>query len=133
MDYSAEKYFVNTFIRKARRDRILYELTTPAKRYEGIGRFCHETEELLNPQRILMQGEDLDRKKEFQEFVRQHEELCLILSPEFGIDEQFVSLGEAVKLAVMSLDAVLILGSSFAIVFGEPGKHGRGKYLLAES
>ena len=30
-------------------------------------------------------------------------------------------------------DAVLILGSTFAVVFGEPMKGGRGKYLLSDT
>lgn len=41
MDYSAEKHFVQTFIRRNRRERLLYELTTPKKRMDGVSRFCH--------------------------------------------------------------------------------------------
>ena len=36
MDYSAEQLFVNSFIRKKRRERLLYELTTSGKRYDGM-------------------------------------------------------------------------------------------------
>ena len=35
--------------------------------------------------------------------------------------------------AIISLDAVSIIGSTFAVVFGEPAKGGRDKYLLSES
>ena len=38
MDYLNERHFVQAFIRKDRRDRLLYELTTPEKRYDGVSR-----------------------------------------------------------------------------------------------
>ena len=40
---------------------------------------------------------------------------------------------EAVEMAVTSLDAFLVLGDGFAIVFGEPVKGGREKYLVVEN
>lgn len=64
-DYTAERRFVQSFIRKNRRERVLFELTTPEKRYDGVSRFCHQAEELLDPTKIAMQGEDLDRRPEF--------------------------------------------------------------------
>ena len=132
IDYSNEQHFVQSFIRKNRRERLLYELSTPEKRYDGVSRFCHQAEELLEPSRIIMEGEDLDRRPEFDSFVRQHDEICFVLSPEFYTDEQFLPLRDAVHRAIISLDAVIIMGSTFAVVFGEPVKGGRGKYLLSE-
>ena len=133
VDYSSEQHFVQSFIRKNRRERLLYELTTPEKRYDGVSRFCHQARDFLDPAKIVLEGEDLDRRSEFERFVLQHDELCFVLSPDFWLDEQFLSLQDAVRQAVISLDAVLILGSTFAIVFGEPMKGGRGKYLLSET
>lgn len=49
------------------------------------------------------------------------------------MDEQFLPLETAVRMAAMSTDSVLILGSGFAVVFGEAEKGGREKYLLCES
>ncbi len=133
MDYLVEPFFVKAFIRKERRERLLYELTTPSKRYNGVSRFCHQSEEFLDPQKILMQGEDLDRRPEFKQFIKKHDETCYILSPDSFLDEQFMSLKEAVDSAVMCMDAVVIVGNTFAIVFGEVMKGGRGKYLLTVS
>ena len=132
IDYSNEQHFVQSFIRKNRRERLLYELSTPEKRYDGVSRFCHQAKELLDPSKIIMEGEDLDRRPEFDCFVRQHDEICFVLSPEFYTDEQFLPLRDAVHKAIISLDAVIIMGSTFAVVFGEPVKGGRGKYLLSE-
>ena len=133
MDYEIETHFVQSFIRKNRRERLLYELTTPEKRYDGVSRFCHQSRDFLDPAKIVMEGEDLERRSEFERFVRQHDELCFVLSPEFWLDEQFLPLSDAVRQAAVSLDAVLILGSTFAVVFGEPMKGGRGKFLLSET
>ena len=132
MDYSNERHFVQAFIRKNRRDRLLYELTTPEKRYEGVSRFCHRAKDLLEPSKIIMEGEDINRRPEFEQFVRQHDEICFVLSPDFYMDEQYLPFRDAVDQAIICLDAILIIGSSFAVVFGEPMKGGRGKFLLSE-
>ena len=132
IDYSNERHFVQSFIRKNRCERLLYELSTPEKRYDGVSRFCHQAKELLEPSKIIMEGEDLDRRPEFDCFIRQHDEICFVLSPDFYTDEQFLPLRDAVHKATICLDAVIIMGSTFAVVFGEPMKGGRGKYLLSE-
>ena len=132
MDYSNERHFVQAFIRKNRRDRLLYELMTPEKRYEGVSRFCHQAKDFLEPSKIIMEGEDINRRPEFEQFVRQHDEICFVLSPDFYMDEQFLPFRDAVDQAIICLDAILIIGSSFAVVFGEPMKGGRGKFLLSE-
>ena len=82
--------------------------------------------------KVLMKGEDLDRRPEFVRFVQQHDEVCLVLSPDSFLNEQVLPLAEAAAEASMCPDAVLIIGSTFAIVFGEPMKGGRDKYLLSE-
>ena len=133
MDYSINERFAKTFIRRSKRDRMLFELTTPSKVYGGVDRFCHEAEELLDPAKIIMQGEDLDRSPAFGDFVRKHKGSCYVLTPSIGPDDQFMPLDEAVREAVISCDAAIIIGDDFAIVFGESEKGGRGKYLLSAS
>ena len=99
MDYTAERYFVNAFIKKSRRERLLFELTTPAKRYDGIDRFCHQSADLLDTRKIKLQGEDLERQKEFISFVKKHDEACCLLSPDPDLNEQTLTLSEAVEAA----------------------------------
>ena len=130
MDYSSEERFVNSYIRKNRRERILHELTTTAKRYEGLSRFCHQSEELLDSARILMKGEDLERSAAFLEFARKHDGICYVLSPDSSPEGQEMSLKDAIDWAISCFDAVIIIGKDFALVFGEVMKGGRGKYLL---
>ena len=132
MDHNIEKRFVDTYIRKERRERLFYELTTPKKRYEGVSRFCHQAEELLDPSRIMMEGEDLDRREDFHFFVQKHDEQCYVLTPDNCAEGEYMAFKDAVDKAVIYPDAVIIIGSTFAVVFGEPIKGGRGKFLLSE-
>ena len=132
MDYTNEQRFVQMFVRRSRRKRLLHELTTPEKRYDGVSRFCHQAEELLDPSKIVMEGDDLTRRPEFERFIKQHNEICFVMSPDSFVDEQQLPLKDAVREAVLCPDAVLIVGSTFAVVFGEPMKGGRGVFLLSE-
>lgn len=132
MEHTAEQYFIRTFIRKSRRDRLLFELTTEKRRYDGLSRFCHQAGELLDPARIVLSGTDLESRPEFWRFVEQHNEICLLLSPDSGLDNQTMQLHDAVRMAAGFHDAVIIIGSTFAIVFGEPVKGGRDKFLLSD-
>ena len=132
MDYSEEKHFVRSFIRKERRDRLLYELTTPDKRYDGVSRFCHQARDLIDRSKILMSGQDFDGSLELQKFIKQHKGNCMILSPDSFIDESSMDLNEALEAAKMSFDASIILGDGFAVIFSEAEKGGRDRFLLSE-
>ena len=132
MDHAIEEHFVKAFICKRAQERMLYELTTPKKRYAGISRFCHQAKDVLEPSKILMEGEDLDRRADFKHFVQKQDGPCYVLSPDSWLNEQFLPLQSAVEQAAMCCDAVVMIGEGYAVVFGEPMKGGRGKYLLTE-
>ena len=66
----------------------------------------------------------------FRGFVERHDETCCILSPDFSLDGRKENLSAALNLASACFDAVIILGDSFAIAYGEVMKGGRGKFLL---
>ena len=132
MEQSPEERFVSSYIRKSRRERLLYELTTPKKRYRGLSRFCHRSGDLIDPAKIRLQGDDLDRQPAFERFVRTHGGLCDILSPDGALDGLRLPLSDAVEAAIACFDAVLILGDGYAVVFGEVEMRGREKVLLTE-
>ena len=132
MENIAEQYFVQTFIKKNRRDRLLFELSAEKRRYDGLSRFCHQTGELLDPAKIIAAGDDLERRTEFMRFVKQHDEACYVISPDYEMDGRTLQTKDAVSLAAAFYDAAMIIGSTFAIIFGEPMKGGRDKYLLSE-
>ena len=129
MDQQKEERFVQQFIRKNRRERLLFELGSKRKRYDGISRFCHQAEDFLDQNKIVLQGEDLERQNEFRKFIMKHKEDCYILSPDPDLNEAVLPLETAVIRAAMNCDAVVIIGENYAIVFTEAMKT-RGKYLL---
>ena len=70
MDCAAEERFVRTYIRKNRRERLLYELTAPKKRYAGLERFCHGAGDLLDPEKIRLQEDNPERQPLFEALLR---------------------------------------------------------------
>ncbi len=133
MDYSAERCFVKKYIKKERQERLLFQLTNPKKRYEGLDRFCHQSSQLIDTRKIVLKGDDLERQKEFIKFAEKHNESCLIISPDSFVDGTEMTFIEAINTALNLFEAVIIIGSDYAIVFGEVEKGGREKYLLCDS
>ena len=129
-NFEEERRFVETYLKKDRQKRLLYELTTPKKRYEGLDRFCHNSSKLIDMNKVVLQGDDLERQPEFFKFIKKHPEDCVILSPDSFIDGLTMALPQALKAAVESFDAVIILGDKYCLVYGEVEKGGREKYLL---
>ena len=126
-----EEAFVQKYIVKNRRERLLFELGSPKRRYRALSRFCHQAEGLLDPDRIVLAGSNLENEPEFIMFVRNHNEECEVLSPDSLIDGMRAKLKDAVREASMSSDAAVIIGSGFAVVFSEAYMT-RKKYLLSE-
>lgn len=128
-----EKRFVESFVRKDRRERLLFELSTQSKRYSGVSRFCHQSGELIDKSKVRMQGENLEFRPEFRSFVKEHDEQCYVMSPDYSVDRSCLFLKDAVEIVAMGTEAAVIVGSSFAVVFGEAVKGGREKYLLVDT
>jgi len=122
--------FVKTFIRKSRRERLLLELSSTARRREGLERFCHHAKDLVDLSKVRLEGQDLEFRPEFKDFVKRHPENCLILSPDPNLDGLQLPLGKAVEPASMGCDAAIIVGGDYAIVFGEAERGGRVKLLM---
>ncbi len=122
--------FVNSFIVKSRRERLLFELSSPARRSDGLERFCHHAKDLVDPSKVRLEGQDLEFRPEFKDFVKKHPGTCLVISPDPNLDGLSLPLGKAVEPASMGCDAAIIIGGDFAIVFGEAEKGGRVKLLM---
>ena len=131
MDCAAEERFVRTYIRKNRRERLLYELTAPKKRYAGLERFCHGAGDLLDPEKIRLQGDNPERQPLFEALLRR-DEACVLLSPDPWLDGRRLRFSEAWPLVRGSLDAVILLGTDFAVVRQEAMPGGQGLFLLTE-
>ena len=55
-----EKLFVAQFVRRNRRERLLHELADDRKRRHGIARFCHLADDILDMDKVIYRGDDLN-------------------------------------------------------------------------
>ena len=127
----AEIRFAERYVRKSRQERLCFELGSPKHRYRGLSRFSHQAEELLAPERIVGKGTINELAPALDELAANSRETsCSLFSPDPALDQTVMTLQEALTQAAQSLDAVIIAGDSFAVVFTEPEKGGRDVFLL---
>lgn len=133
MSFENEERFVKTFIRKNRQDRLLFELTRPDRRYDGLDRFCHGTDDLINKSKVIFSGTNLNKDPEFVRFVKKHNEICHLMSPDSNFDDCDMLLSEALSELFYCMDASIILGKNFAIITAEADKKGTMQYVLEDN
>lgn len=131
-ELTLEERFVRAYVRKRYRARLTIELTMPSKRYKGLSRFCHDADELVDPECVVMRGRDLERRAEFLSFAKGVTGECALLSPDPELDGLSLPLAEALEKAAFGFDACIIMGRDFAVVFGETESGGRDKFLLCD-
>lgn len=123
-----EEYFIRTFVRKERRERLLSEFSDTKKRSRGLDRFCHTSSSLLNSAHIKATGiQDVKR-----EALSSGSMTVAVISPFSGLDEQVMRLKDAIEEAERCPDAAILIGDGYAAVFGEPMKGPREVFWLAE-
>lgn len=59
MNIDKEKIFVNRFIMKKKRERILHELSKPSKRLDALSRFCHNYDMYVDERKIIYSGKEV--------------------------------------------------------------------------
>ncbi|MBR2990172.1 MAG: hypothetical protein IKF51_01760 [Solobacterium sp.] len=126
--HEKEQYFIQTFIKNSRQERLLFEFSHPDKRYRGLSRFCHNAEDLLNKGLIALSGTDLERQDAFRSFLRQHSEPCRLISP--SLEDTELPFPDAACTAFLLPDASITIGPGYALVCSEPERGGSIKYLL---
>ncbi|MBQ1483142.1 MAG: hypothetical protein IIZ28_06180 [Erysipelotrichaceae bacterium] len=126
-----QEAFILSYVRKQRRERLSYELNSDKKRYEGLERFCHQAEDLLDPCRIILSGTDLFKRKEFLTFIEKHrKEDCFLLSPDAAFDQKEGKLEDVMEELFYCMDACMLIGKDFAYVRQEAMKGGTLQFLL---
>ena len=59
MNIDKEKIFVNRYIMKKKRERILHELSKPSKRIDALSRFCHNYDMYVDERKIIYSGKEV--------------------------------------------------------------------------
>ncbi|MBQ8687398.1 MAG: hypothetical protein IJ512_02465 [Ruminococcus sp.] len=125
-----EENFVEKFVVKSRRDRLLFELCGK-KRANGIGRFCHNADEMLLQEKIIEFGNHLHHD-EIIKIIEQYAvpERWHIIAFNKSIDGMSCKLSEALDLVLGNGMAAIIVSDTMAIVESEQCTGTPARYIL---
>ena len=112
MDLYRETSFVNKYIKKEFKDRLLFELRSIKKRSKAISRFAHRCEELLQNSYTKHDTADLQR---VLSITTTSEEQCYIISDNEH-DCEVIALPIAIEYCKESYMPFILIGSSFAMI-----------------
>lgn len=128
MDNEIEKKFIQQFIVKNIRERLLFELSGK-KRQDGIGRFCHNADDLLLKEKIILSGKELFHNeivKTVEKYDLSKQWYIIAYNPIF--DKKICKLSEALNLVLGNGMAAIIVSDNIAIIeteqcFGTPMRY----------
>ena len=125
-----ETSFVKRFIKKTKQDRLLFELSGK-KRQHGIERFCHNTEDLIDTERIAYSGNNLFLD-EILRIIKQYKvpESCYIIACQKELDKKHVSFEDALGLVLGNGMAAIIICNDFAVIETEQYSGTPFRYIL---
>lgn len=115
-DNEIESKFIQQFIVKNKRDRLLFELSGK-KRQAGIGRFCHNADDLLLKEKIILSGKELSH----DEMIRTAEKYAVskqwyIIAYDPTLDRKTCKLSEALELVLGNGMAAIIVSDNMAVI-----------------
>ena len=101
------------------------------KRQHGIERFCHNTEDLIDVERIAYSGNNLF-PDEILRITKQYKvpELCYIIAYQKELDKKYVLLADALDLVLGNGMAAIIICDDFAIIETEQYASTPFRYIL---
>ena len=112
MDLRIETNFVNKCIKKAYRDRLLFELHSAKKRPKAISRFAHQCEDILQNSytRISM----VNLQSEISHKITATDQ-CYIISDHVH-DGETITLSNGIKYCKESYTPFILIASRFIII-----------------
>ena len=123
-----EKSFIEKYILKDKQDRLIFELSGK-KRQTGTGRFCHNTETIIQSDRIVSCGNKLFFN-EILTVAKQYNVsgLCYIIAYNEDLDRKTCTLNNALNLVLGNGMPAIIICDDFIIIeteqcFGTPMRY----------
>lgn len=128
-----EKNFVNTYIIKNRRERIIFELSNPKKREDALSRFCHEALTYLMESMIIYQGNKVSHA-ELLSMIREHtkEKQCYVIAYNEYLDQKFMENQNAINEVIGNGMAAIMIWDNIVIVETEQEQGPAMKYVLSK-
>ena len=123
-----EKSFIEKYILKDKQDRLIFELSGK-KRQTGIGRFCHNTEAIIQSDRIVSCGNKLFFN-EILTVAKQYNVsgLCYIIAYNEDLDRKTCTLNNALNLVLGNGMPAIIICNNLVLIeteqcFGTPMRY----------
>ena len=128
MDQKTEEQFVQIYIAKNKRERLLFELQSK-KRSDGIGRFCHRTDELLINEKVKAKGPEIWEKIESR--IRMSKaQTCYVISFFPDLDGKVFRKQEVMEKIIGRGMPSIAIFDDFTIIETEQEQGPAIKYLL---
>ncbi len=128
MNRLIEEDFVNNYIIKSKRERLLFELCGK-KRKDGIGRFSHYAEDILNSAKIQLKGQYIE--KDLRDIVaKTNSHKCYVISYIDELDGREFNKNEILDIMLGCGMPSIAIFNDFAIIETEQEQGPAVKYLL---
>lgn len=114
MDKDIEKKFVKDYIKKNRRERIYYELSSKKKRKKAIGRFCHNALDCVDESKIKYYGTNIKMGMDGVNLNR--EQVGYLISWDDTIDGKMYKPNEAIENMFTVGMATIVVFSNICII-----------------
>ena len=130
MIYEIEKAFIDRYVMKNKQERLLFELGGK-KRQHGIGRFCHNAEEMIKADKIVMCGNKLFADDILSMAKQYHASgSCYIIAFNEYLDGKQCTLEEALNRVLSNGMAAIIVCDHFAVIETEQCVGTPMRYIL---
>lgn len=133
MDIDVENKFIDNFVRKPFKKRLMFELSGK-KRDEGVSRFCHNANVILDLRYAFEVGKDIyhaELKKYLTELNYKFNNDCYYFDSYCG---EYLKTDEAIERNMGNMSASIILfGDKIAFVKSETDFGAPLKYLLVKN
>lgn len=110
---SLEQNFITKCVIKEKQERLLFELGGK-KRRDGIGRFSHNTDELIKPNKIMLKAPA--SKEEILSIIGKRDEKCCIIAYNESLDKKECTFDEALDMVLGNGMPAVIIADSFAVI-----------------
>lgn len=132
MNNKFELEFINNYITKNKRERILYELTSKKKRKNAIGRFCHNTLEYIDKTKIVYKGNTIS-VYELENLIKKYtkDKEGYLISWDSDIDGSILPIENALNEVIGKGMASIVVFSNVILIETEQEQGAAIKYVLA--
>ncbi|WP_167957545.1 hypothetical protein [Anaerosporobacter faecicola] len=117
MSLEYEEEFVEKFLTKNKRERLLFELSSTKKREHAIGHFCHNTLDYIDENKIVYMGNTLSNSELIKK-LRSYsmKSLVYIISWNENLDGSLMEVDKAInEIEEEGMASIIMLGNAILI------------------